>query len=282
VGRGSADHEASGAMTRSRFHSDQIELFTDQDSIEHLVNCGGVLSRALTAARGIAAEGVTPIAISEVVEEVIRDHGADPLLLGLKLPGVPRFPAAAAVCVNDVAVNGVPSDQIFRDGDIVTIDSACEIKGFVTDAAISLTIGANESGLVAGARKVLGIAVESVRPGKSIEGVSSAALACAQSLGLAVADEALLHGVGKSLHAPPAVFWNLVEPDETLVFKPGMVLAIEPVVVEREGGTPGQIICCQTETDGWSRRAPKRAAFEERTILVTEDGCRDLTPIPAS
>ena len=104
----------------------------------------------------------------------------------------------------------------------------------------------------------------------------------ATKLGVDLADEAVAHGLGRSLHSAPAVFWDSVEPDVQGTLSPGMVLAIEPVVVEPGEAPAGQIRRCTTEADGWSRRAPKRAAFEERTILVTQDGCRVLTPIPAS
>ena len=268
-------------MARTRFQNAGVELFTDQDSIEHLANCGGVLSYALVAARDAAVAGATPLALSTVVEEVMRQRGATPVLLGLEVPGVARFPSAAAVCVNEIAVNGVPVERVLRHGDVVTIDAACELNGYITDAAVSLVIGCEKDELLDASLAMLLAMIESVRPGMRISRLSAAALACAESFGFDVADEALAHGVGRSLHAAPAVFWDSVEPDENAVLIPGMVLAAEPVAVASEGGRPGKIRRCRTERDGWSRRAPKRAAFEERTILVTEDGCRVLTPIPA-
>jgi len=269
-------------MGRARFENTKVLLFQDPDSIEHLARCGGVLSCALTAASDAAVPGATPEMLSGVVERIIREQGGTPILLGLQAVGVQDFPAAAAVCVNEIAVNGVPGDRELCAGDIVTIDSVCELNGFVTDAAVSVVIGDGESDLVNAARSVLAVAVDSIKPGLPLALVSASAFACAKSLGFDVVDEALVHGVGGSLHAPPAVFWDRVEPDANELLCPGMVLAVEPVVVERSDSRSSQIRGCQTEADGWSRRAPARAAFEERTVIVTAGGCRVLTPIPPS
>ncbi len=78
---------------------------------------------------------------------------------------------------------------------------------------------------------------------------------------------------------PPAVFLDGVEPEPDGVIRAGMVLAIEPVVVESISGGGG-VVACRTAVDGWSRIAPGLAAFEERTVLVTENGPRVLTEIP--
>jgi len=269
-------------MGRARLDNAETQLFTDHDSIGHLARSGGVLSCALAAARDAAMPGATPKILSGIVDGIIREQGGIPVLLGLRAAGVSGFPAAAAVCVNKIAVNGVPDDRELQVGDVVTLDSACEYEGFVTDAAVSVVIGDGGSDLVAAGRSVLAAAVDSIRPGLPLSVISAAALERAGLLGFDVADEAVVHGVGGSLHTLPAVFWNRVEPDDNEMIRSGMVLAIEPVVVERLGSHPGRIRQCQTEPDGWSRRATARAAFEERTVVVMGDGCRVLTPIPPS
>ncbi len=268
-------------MTRSRFQSTEISLCTTHESIEHLVNCGGVLSSALVEAREAVATGVTPEAISNIVEQVIRDHGACPILKGFAVQGSPVFPAAATVSVNEIAVNGVPGRMELSEYDAITIDASCELNGTVTDAATTVVIGGGASGLTRAARRVYEAAVGAVGPGLPISGIAEAAMAEARALGYDLADEALAHGLGRSLHSAPAVYWDRVEPAACEVFLPGMVLAIEPVVVEPTLEGPGLVVRCRTEPDGWSRRAPARAAYEERTVLVTETGLREITPIPA-
>lgn len=268
-------------MTRSRFQSTEVSLCTTHESIERLVNCGGVLSCALVNARETVAPGVTPEAISNIVEQVIRDHGACPILRGFAVQGSPEFTAAATVSANEIAVNGVPGRMELSEGDVITIDAACELNGTVTDAATSVVVSGGASELTQAARRVYEAAVGAVGPGLPISSIAEAAMAEARALGYDLADEALAHGLGRSLHTAPAVYWDRVEPAACEVFLPGMVLAIEPVVIEPTFGGPGQVVQCRTEPDGWSRRASARAAYEERTVLVTETGLREITPIPA-
>lgn len=266
-------------MSRARFRTSVAELITDSESIERLAGCGEVLSCALSEARAAVKPGVTPIQISKIIECCFEREGANPVLRDLRAVGAEPFPAVASVCVNGVAVNGVPYDEPLKRGDVITIDAACELDGFATDAACSVAVGEPVHELVRAANSVLHSILEAVIPGVPLSDLSLCAIESAEQFGIDLADEAIVHGVGRGLHIPPAVFLDGVEPEPDGMIQTGMVLAIEPVVVESVSGGGG-VVACHTARDGWSRIAPGLAAFEERTVLVTENGPRVLTDLP--
>ncbi|GAB5495511.1 MAG: hypothetical protein Phyf2KO_05910 [Phycisphaerales bacterium] len=176
-------------------------------------------------------------------------------------------------------MNGVPGNEPLKRGDVITIDAACEYQGFTTDAACSFALGENNQELVQAAHAVCQTLLDSIRPGVPMSDLAVRATKSAKRLGVDLANEAIAHGVGRTLHMPPAVFLDCVEPESEAVLQAGMVLAIEPVVVESDSGG-GAVVACRTAADGWSRISPGRAAFEERTVLVTENGPRVLTDLP--
>ncbi|RNC81734.1 MAG: M24 family metallopeptidase [Phycisphaera sp.] len=266
-------------MSRARFTTSGVGLITDTESIERLARCGEALSCALIEARSAARPGVTPKQLTSVIEDRFGREGVKPVLRGLQAVGADPFPAAASICVNGVAVNGVPSDEPLRRGDVLTIDAACELDGFVLDAACSVAVGMLDHELARAAHGVLQAVLGSIAPGLPLNELAACARSEANLLGVDVADEVIAHGVGRGLHMPPAVFFDGVEPDHEGLLQVGMVLAIEPVVVESNSGG-GAVVACRTASDGWSRIAPGLAAFEERTVLVTENGPRVLTEIP--
>lgn len=198
--------------------------------------------------------------------------GATPTLKGYQVAGAPPFPAAAAISVNEVAVNGVPTDRPFEQGDVVTIDSVCALDGAVCDAAVSVVVGGGESELVLAARAALSAALGAIRSGVALAEISEAAQAEASRRGFELLNECVAHGTGLALHQPPAVFAGRVEPEGAQA-EPGMILAVEPVVVERGAGR------LRTMADGWSRVASGRSAYEERTVVVDEKGLIELTPL---
>lgn len=238
-----------------------------------------VLSHALEAGRCAAAPGVTPIDVAREVEREIENIGGRALLRGLRVSGAPVFPSGASVSVNEVAVNGVPTGRALEAGDVVTIDSACELDGAVCDAAVSLVVGGGPSTLIEGARSVLRAAIGAIRPGAAFAAMAEAARAEAHRLGFAIADEAVAHGTGKALHQRPGILpvGSGLAGGEAGVFEVGMVLAVEPVLVEVGGRWDGVPVRLRTLGDGWSRAAGGRSAYEERTVLVTASGAEEIT-----
>jgi len=258
-------------MHTPRFTLDTPAIYTDSEFIDRLYRAGDFLWHALQCAAISVKAGVRPIELVEIVEREFAVRGAIPILKGYRVGGSAPFPAAAAVCVNEVAVNGVPSDEPLVTGDVLTIDAACEINGCVCDAAVSVVVGGEDDPLIEAARKVLDAACGAILPGKCLSDIPRAAQEAARDLGYDILDEAIAHGTGLALHQPPAVFLDGIEPEDAVIL-PGMVLAVEPVVVDGAGN-----VRLRTLADGWSRAAQGWSAYEERTVLVTEMGAIALT-----
>lgn len=271
-------------MPFPRFSLDTPAVYTDRAFLERLSHCGRILTRAIGSACTLAQPGITPFELAAHIERELRAAGARPILKGLVLPGSGAFPSAAAISVNEVALNGVPGPEPLGVGDVLTIDSACELDACVCDTARSVLVGGGSSALLDAAASVLAKTLGAIGPGRELGELVEAARAEASRLGFDLGDEAIAHGTGLALHQPPGILasdpgnWG-----ERLV--PGMVLAIEPVVVERSGTVSDVnrgLVRCRTHTDGWSRVAPGLAAYEERTVLVTESGRLDLTEADSS
>ncbi len=261
-------------MHTPRYALDTPAIYTDSEFIDRLSRAGKVLAHAIGCASQAVEVGVRPIELAEIVERELVNRGAAPILKGFRVAGSVPFPAAAAVSVNEVAVNGVPGDRPLEMGDVLTIDAACEFGGCVCDAAVAVVVGGGKDPLVEAARKVLDAACGAIAPGKLLSEIARAAQEAARNLGYGIMDEAIAHGAGLAIHQPPAVFLDGVEPGDGLIL-PGMVLAVEPVVME--GAGPARDPTLRTLADGWSRAAPSRSAYEERTVLVTEMGVIELT-----
>lgn len=261
-------------MCTPRYTLDTPAIYADSAFIQGLSRAGSVLWQAIECAAQSVEAGVLPMKLAEIVERELEARGAAPIFKGFRVAGSAPFPAAAAVSVNEVAVNGVPGDQPLRIGDVLTIDSACELEGCVCDAAVSVVVGGGRDPLVEAARKALSAACGAIIPGQSLDVIIRAAHQSASELGYELLDEAIAHGTGLALHQPPAVFLDGATP-KGIVIEPGMVLAVEPVLVERAG--TGGDLTLRTLKDGWSRVASGRTAYEERTVLVTEMGTIALT-----
>lgn len=264
-------------MPRARFTGTSPHPLTPHER-DRFGYCGHALAAAISEAARLVKPGVTPIEIAKRVGGSLRALGVDPILERIALGAAPQFAHAASISVNDIAVNGVPNERPLVVGDVITIDAAGSFEGCVTDAATSMVVGGGDARLVHGAREVLLACLEVVAPGEPLFSIAQAARRHARELGLVLADEVIAHGVGRSLHEPPAVFVNHVEPEPSGRLVSGMVLAIEPVVVDAPG-RGGAAVACETQGDGWSRKVPGASAFEERTIVVTENGFDLLTPI---
>ncbi len=260
-------------MPTPRFDLEIPAIYSDPEFIERLTRAGAVLAMAMNAAAQSVAPGVRPIDLAETLERELLALGAIPILKGYRVANTEPFPAAAAVCVNEVAVNGVPGDQPLSHGDILTIDSACSYEGAVCDMAVSVVVGGGDDPLLRAAKSAHERACAAIVPGCPLSEIALAARDSANALGYELLDEAIAHGTGLALHQPPAVFLSRAERGELI--QSGMVLAVEPVVVERSSDRSAGGL--RTLADGWSRAGAGRSAYEERTVLVTEKGVIELT-----
>jgi methionyl aminopeptidase len=237
--------------------------------LDALERANRLVHRVLRAVRAAAAPGVSTGELDELAEETIRQHGGTPAFKGYR-----GFPATLCTSVNDVIVHGIPSRTTrLAEGDVLSVDCGVLLDGFYGDAATTFGIGkvaADAVRLMDTARKCLDDGVAAVAPGGRLGDVGAAVQARAEAAGFGVVREFVGHGIGRALHEDPQVP-NYGLPGHGQIMKPGLVIAIEPMITT--GGWRVRV-----DSDGWTARTEdgKLAAHFEYSVAVTADGRRVL------
>lgn len=209
--------------------------------------------------------GVSTAELDRLAEDFILAKGAKPAFKGYH-----GYPATLCTSVNDVIVHGIPSERcILKEGDIISLDCGVVVDGFYGDGAVTLPVGKispEAQRLLQVTRECLELAVKEARPGRRLGDVSAAIQRHAEEAGFSVVREFVGHGIGRSLHEEPQVC-NYGVPGTGPELKPGLVLAIEPMVNE---GSPH----VRVDADGWTARTEdgKLSAHFEYSVAVTENG----------
>lgn len=237
--------------------------------LDALERANRLVHRVLQMVRSTAAPGVTTAELDQLAEETILQHGGTPAFKGYR-----GFPATLCTSVNDVIVHGIPSRATrLAEGDILSVDCGVLLDGFFGDAAVTFGIGevapAAER-LMETTRECLEDAIAAVTPGGRLGDVGAAVQRHAEAAGFGIVREFVGHGIGRALHEDPQVP-NYGLSGHGQVMKPGLVIAIEPMVTA--GGWRVRI-----DADGWTARTEdgKLAAHFEYSVAVTEDGHRVL------
>jgi methionyl aminopeptidase len=178
------------------------------------------------------------------------------------------YPATLCISVNDVIVHGIPDDNPLLEGDIVGIDCGVLYKGYYGDAARTFAVGRvpeEAQRLLDVTERALHLAIAQVRPGGRLSDIGHAVQEHAESHGFSVVREFSGHGVGASLHEDPQVP-NYGKPGKGPKLKPGMVLAIEPMLTT--GGPAVRVL-----DDGWTvvTADGSLAAHVEHSVAITDD-----------
>ncbi|MER5808124.1 type I methionyl aminopeptidase [Streptomyces sp. NPDC002033] len=254
-----------------------VKLKTDE-AIEQMRAPGRVVAQALAAVREAAEVGVGLRELDAVAHAVLRAAGASSPFLGYRPSFAPvPFPAVLCVSVNDAIVHGVPDDYRLRDGDLVSADFGAELGGWCGDSAVSFTVGRARPAdlrLIATAEAALAAGIAAAVPGNRVGDIAHAVGTVCRSAGYGIPDGFGGHGIGRAMHEDPGVP-NEGPPGRGTKLRPGMVLAIEPMVIA--GGTD-DYTC---DPDGWTLRTVdgSRAAHAEHTVAITSDGPRILTAL---
>jgi methionyl aminopeptidase len=238
--------------------------------IEIMRQGGHILADLMEHLRSTVKAGMSTLEIDEHVEAFITRRSA---LTAFK--GYRGFPASVCVSINEEVVHGIPSaHRHLKEGDIVGLDLGCIVGGYYADCAFTMAIGEIPSAverLLAVTRRSLELAVEQCRPGRRLSDVSHAVQQHVEAHGFAVVRAFVGHGIGRALHEEPQVP-NFGEPGRGPQLKPGMVLAIEPMVTM--GGGDVRIL-----DDGWTAVTTdgSLAAHFEHTVAITDQGPSVLT-----
>jgi methionyl aminopeptidase len=231
---------------------------------------GHILSDVVDRLRASVKPGQSTLEIDEDVEDFITSRGAKPAFKGYR-----GFPATVCISINEEVVHGIPSAQRrVKEGDIVGLDLGCIVDGYYADCAFTLAVGdvpSRVQELLDATRQSLEAGIAECRPGRRLSDVSHAIQSHVESHGFSVVRAFVGHGIGRALHEEPQVP-NFGDPGRGPQLRPGMVLAIEPMVTM--GSWEVRIL-----DDGWTAvtRDGSLAAHFEHTIAVTEAGPEVLT-----
>jgi len=253
-----------------------VIILKSREEIDKMRRAGRLVCQVLSAVVDKADVGVTTIELDRIAEKMIRDGGAVPAFKGYQPEFVKcgPFPATLCTSINDEVVHGIPDGRPLADGDILSIDTGVEMEGYFGDAAVSIIIGRPEQGaqsLVQVTRNALDAGINACVPGNRLGDVSSAIQTVAEAGGFSVVRRFVGHGIGRQMHEDPPVP-NYGSPGTGPVLKPGMVLALEPMVNMGTSDVEASADCWPVAT-----RDGKLSAHFEHTVAVTESGAEVLT-----
>ncbi|WP_455377916.1 type I methionyl aminopeptidase [Petrachloros mirabilis] len=203
-----------------------IEYKTPNE-IAVMAKASKVVAEVLQVLAKAVSPGITTDELDRLAESEIRSRGALPAFKGYR-----NYPKTLCASVNDQVVHGIPSKRILKEGDIIGLDLGAVIGGFYGDSAITVAvgkIGANAANLVRVTQEALFLGIEKAVVGNRLSDISHAIQCHVEEAGYSVVTEFVGHGIGRQLHEEPQVP-NYGKPGQGPRLKPGMVLAIEPMV----------------------------------------------------
>ena len=244
-----------------------IELRTPAQ-IEQMRPAGRFVADVLTHLQSVVDVGTNLLEIDEIAHAMIRERGAESCYIDYH-PSFGASPFGKVICtsVNDAVLHGLPHDYSLRDGDLVSLDFAVSVDGWVADSAISFVVGTpreEDLRLIDTTERALAAAIDVARPGNRIGDIAHAIGEVARGDGLRVNLQFGGHGVGRTMHGEPHVP-NDGRAGRGFPLKPGLVIAIEPWFLH----TTDEIF---TDPDGWTLRSAdgSRGAHSEHTVAITD------------
>ncbi len=220
----------------------------------------------------MVSEGVTTHDLEVTAEKMIADAGAKPAFKGYYSQAAgTKFPYVLCTSVNDEVVHGMPSSKRkLKSGDIVSIDTGVLLDGYYGDSAVTVAVGeVNDSvkRLLKVTEESLELAIDKVRDGNRLFDICGTVEKHVVSNGFSIVREFVGHGIGTSLHEEPQIPNYVDRRGENPRLRPGMVLAIEPMVNAGKAET-------RVLSDKWTAVAQdgSYSAHFEHMVAVTENG----------
>jgi methionyl aminopeptidase len=204
-------------------------------------------------------------------ERRIREMGATP-----SFKGYHGFPASICASINDEVVHGIPSGKrVIHAGDLLKVDTGAFFEGYHGDSCVTICVGevSDEAATLSRvAQESLMAGLAQIRSGNTLLDIAGAVEDRVHEGGYSVVEDYTGHGVGRNLHEEPSVFNFRTDVLPNVKLRPGMTLAVEPIL---NAGSKA----CRTLKDRWTvvTRDGSLSAQWEHTIVVTSDGCEILT-----
>ena len=224
-----------------------------------------VLSRVVEA----AIVGVSTLELNSIAENEVAKHKAKPAFKGYS-----GYPFSLCCSLNDQVVHGMPSNVPLKNGDILSLDFGAYYDGFFGDSAVTIPIGQitdDAKRLIEVTEASLRKAINAAIVGNKISDISSSVQAFVEANGYSVVRDFVGHGIGRNLHEQPQLP-NYGLPGKGPKIRPGMVLAIEPMVNEKSFEV-------KILSDGWTAVTVDGglSAHFEHTVAITDNGTEILT-----
>lgn len=230
-----------------------------------------IVATVLREVMAMVEPGQTTGDLDAYAEKRIREMGATP-----SFKGYHGFPASICASINNEVVHGIPSaKRVIHKGDLLKVDTGAYFEGYHGDSCITVCVGeASQEAqtLSRVARESLMAGLSQVKAGNTLLDIAGAVEDHVKANGFSVVEDYTGHGVGRNLHEEPSVFNFRTDELPNVTLRPGMTLAIEPIL---NAGTKA----CRTLKDRWTvvTRDGSLSAQWEHTVLVTSDGCEILT-----
>lgn len=230
--------------------------------LRYMREAGRIVAETHRLLKEAIRSGITTHELDGIAESYIRSQGATPSFKGYN-----DFPASICASVNNELVHGIPGTRILNDGDIISIDIGAQYEGYHGDSAWTYGVGAiseETKRLLEVSEKSLYAGLDLVKPDVRLFTISHAIQQVIEAAGFSVVREFVGHGIGANLHEEPEVP-NFVQRRRGIILRPGMTLAIEPMINE---GTPD----VEWLDDDWTvvTEDGTLSAHYENTILITE------------
>ncbi len=237
--------------------------------IELMRISGKITAKTLSMLMKTVKAGMTTADVDKLAEDSIRSMGGTPTFIGYN-----GYAHTICASVNDEVVHGIPGPRTLQDGDLLSIDIGTTLDGYVSDSAVTVPIGnvnAAAERLMRVTQECLMLGIAQMQPGNRLGDIGAAVQRHAEKNGYGVVRQLVGHGIGTKMHEEPQVP-NYGTPGHGTLLRPGLCLAIEPMITE---GT----FEVETLDDGWTvvTEDGKLAAHFEHTIAVTNEGPRILT-----
>ncbi len=240
-----------------------------RDEIAIMKEAGRIVSAVRDLLVASLRPGMVELELDEIARREFKKAGVIPTFLDYH-----GYPATVCISINDEIVHGIPGKRRIQDGDIVSIDIGCTYRGFVADTAVSAGVGnlsPEAQHLIDVTREAVWRGIGASRAGSKTGDIGHAIQTYVESEGLAIVREYVGHGVGREMHEDPAVP-NFGDPGTGTPLRPGMVIAIEPMVNMGDWRT-------KRDDDEWTVRTIDGAlsAHFEHTLAITDGEAEVLT-----
>lgn len=260
--------------TTAALFGKRMIIAKSQKDLEKMRAVGELIAEVREALRAMVSPGVTTLELNATAEKMMRDAGSIPTFIGYKPRGMAPFPYAICASPNNAIVHGFSDDTPLKEGDIISLDMACTLNGFVGDTAITVPVGSisdEAARLIRVTEECLALGIEQCRPNGRVGDIGWAIQEHAEKFGYGIVRDYTGHGIGRSMHEAPQIP-NHGRQGTREKIRTGYCFAIEPML--NLGGPE-----TKTLEDEWTvvTADGTLSAHAEHTIAVTEDGPEILT-----